>query len=357
MPTPTELEWQSMTRVIEEVRTPYTFISDLLFSNTNTNPTETIAIDSIIGGRRMAPFVTPGASAALIPGMSQQFSTVTAPNIRAKRPFSARQLLFERTAGSPIFVDGSEVVSQVGRRIARDLRYAREQIDQTLEWMCCQALTGVLTYNIATTDGQPGDAFTIDYGRPAAHTVTLAGNDTWDTPTASATSFIDDHVTDVKELVSDAIGVPVTDCVMGGDAADAFKNNERVREDLDLRRATPGSLALSEQFRESGALFMGEVYGIRWWRYNRSVLDPFGNATNLVGADKAHFVSATPGADNVVEYGAIDDLDALEGGLLESRFFSKSWRERDPSAQMYLWQSRPLPIPRRPESMATYTVV
>lgn len=357
MPTPTELEWQSLTRVIEEVRTPYTFVTDLLFSEFNTNPTETIGIDSVIGGRRMAPFVTPGASGHLIPGMSHQFSTVTAPNIKAKRPFSARQLLFERTPGSPIFVDGGEIVSQVGRRIARDLKYAREQIDQTLEWMCCQALTGVLTYNIATADGQPGDAFTIDYGRPGAHTVALTGNDTWDTAAASATSHIEEHVQDAKELISDKIGVPVTDCILGASAANAFKNNERVRADLDNRRITPGTLELAQQYRANGAIFLGEVYDVRFWRYSRSITDPFGNATTLIGTDKAHFVSATPGAENVVEYGAIDDLDALEGGMLESRFFSKSWREKDPSAQMYLWQSRPLPVPRRPESMMTYTVV
>jgi len=358
MPTITELEWQTMSRVLEEVRTPYHFVTQLLFNNFNTNPTENIAIDSWVAGRLMAPFVTPGAGAQLITGMSTRQSIVTAPSIRAKRPFTARQLLTARVPGSPVFAnDGSPVLSAAAKRVAHDLKYAREQIDQTLEWMCCQVLTGTLTYNIALTDGQLGDSFTIDYGRPAGHTVTLTSNDTWDTALASATSLPRQHVTAVKELISDTVGLAPTDCIMGSAAADAWIANESIREDLDNRRIVPGSMTLVEQFRQSGAIFLGEVYGIRWWRYARSVSDPFGTATLLVAADAAHFVAATPGAENVVEYGAIQDLEAAEQGMLETRFFSKSWRQKDPSADMYLWESRPLPVARRPESMVTYIVV
>ncbi|MBL4769479.1 MAG: major capsid protein [Rhodobacteraceae bacterium] len=346
-----------MSKVLEEIRTPWAFVTDLLFGETNTNPTETIAIDSIIGGRKMAPFVTPGAGAALLQGMKAQRSLVTAPNIRAKRPFSSRQLLFNRSPGSPIFVDGGHILSEVQRKIARDLKYGKEQIDQTLEWMCCQALTGVLTYNIATANGQPGDAFTIDYGRPPENTIVLTSTDTWDTPKATATKSIDDLVVQVKEMVSDKVGVPITDCILGKDASDAFRRNEQMREDQDNRRIVSGELNLVKQFEASGALFLGELYGVRWWRYSRDVEDPFGTTINLIEADKAHFVSRSPGADNIIEYGAIDDLDAALDGPISTKFFSKSWREKDPSTLMYLWQSRPLPVPRRPESMVTVTVV
>ena len=352
MATITELEWQSLSRVLEEIRTPYNFVERLLYGNTNTNGTEKIAVDSVIGGRRMAPFVRRGASAQLIPGMTHQFTTVEAPSIRAKRAFDCDRLFFERTPGSPIFIDGSTAATEVQRRIARDLQYAREQIDQTLEWMCCQTLTGTLTYNISTTDGQLGDAFTIDYGRPAAHTVVLTGTDLW----SDAASDPHKDFNDAKDLASDA-GHQLTDVIMGGDAADAFVRNDQLASDLDNRRFVTGNLELINRFEQSGAQFMGQIYGIRCWRYNRSVTDPFGNSVALIEADKAHFVSANPGADNIIEYGAIADFDASPSGLIQTRFFSKSWRTQDPSAQMYLWHSRPLPIPRRPESMVTYTVV
>ena len=47
--------------------------------------------------------------------------------------------------------------------------------------------TGTITYNIADTYGEVGDAFTLDFGRPAAHTITLLTTDQWDEPAATST--------------------------------------------------------------------------------------------------------------------------------------------------------------------------
>jgi len=68
-------------------------------------------------------------------------------------------------------------------------------------------------------------------------------------------------------------------------------------------------------------------------------------------------LAVSPAAENVMYYGAIPDFDALQGRAWVGRRFGKSWMDKDPSAQIALVHSRPLPVPRRPGSMVSMKVV
>ncbi|HCT44791.1 MAG TPA: hypothetical protein DF699_06240, partial [Phycisphaerales bacterium] len=328
----------------------------------NTRTTETINIDTWVGGRKMAPFVLPGAEAIPVPGMSKTFRQVTAPNIRIKKAFSLQDRLFSRTPGTAIFVsDSGSQLSEVERSIAMDVQYMRDQIDDTIDWMCASALSGAVTYSTADfTPGEltMGDAFTIDYRMPAANKVTLSGNDTWDTAEASATETPKQTLRRFQKLM-DARGYSaITDCIMGSDAAVAFEEHFSLKAHLDNRRTEIGGpLSLVQGFTGQGARYIGRFYGINWWEYSRQVTDPFGATKNLIQPGRAHFLSASGTGEFDLEFGAIQDFKAYSEGNIATEYFSKSWEKEDPSVLMHLAHSRPLPVLRRPDAIGYADVV
>lgn len=353
MSTITEFTWTYLTGTINEIKTPNNFIRSMLFKQHETQETEDIEVGYWVGARQMAPFVSPGAGAKIVSGVSQKARKITAPNIRIKRPFTAPELMFKRLFGTPIHVTGGEVRNGVEIRVAKDLAYMKGMIDDTIEWMCCQALTGVVTYNIAGADESPGDAFTIDFQRPAGHTIVNSGTSLW---TNAASDPYADLLT-ARELISNAIGGDVTDVVMGKAAAAAFRNHATIAALLDNRRKQTGILDLTGGFNADGAFFMGNIFGVNWWQYGRTVNDPWGASVNLIPTNAAFMISNSSQAENSLQFGAIVDLTALEEGSFVGEYFSKSWMENDPSGRQVLATSRPFPLMKRPESIVQYTVV
>ena len=363
MPSTTELlTWESLTAALNELRSPNSFITDSFFTNRNARTTETINIDTWVGGRKMAPFVLPGAEAVPVPGMSKTFKQITAPNIRIKRAFTLQDRLFSRTPGTAIMVNnGVAQLSEVEKGIAKDLQYMRNQIDDTIEWMCARALRGAVTYSsVEFTPGeiQLGDTFTIDYGMPSDNKKTLSGNDTWDTAEASATQTPKQTLRLFQKLM-DAKGFSaVTDCVMGSDAAVVFEEHFSIKAHLDNRRTEIGGpLTLNQSFTGQGARFIGRLYGVNWWEYSRQVTDPFGAVKNLIDPDTVHFLSASGTEELELEFGAIQDFKAYSEGNIATEYFSKQWEIEDPSSRIHLAHSRPLPVLRRPEALGYAIVV
>jgi len=348
-----ELNWQSLTETINDIKSPNTFLQQLLFRASNTHPTESLEIGKWLGARKMVPFVKKGAEAFPIDGVTTSFRSVEAPNIRVKIAFNPSPLLFGRTPGSRVFLRGGESqVSEVQRHIALDMQYMADQITNRIEWMCAQALTGVIDYS--ELDDLEAEAFQFDYTRDAANDITLGAGSRWNESTAD----IAGDVREAKRLVSEGPGFNVTDVICGKDAANAFLNNDEVRSIIDRRRPEDDTpQRLGGDFRPDGAYFMGRIFGVDWWEYNRTVVDHGGTTHQLIGAKKAYFVAAAPGAGFSLEYGAIPDMDAFEGGLLEAERFSKSWVQPDPSVVFALTHSRPFPLMRYPEAVVEYTVL
>jgi hypothetical protein len=194
------------------------------------------------------------------------------------------------------------------------------------------------------------EAFEFDYARAAGHTVALGAGDRWN----EATSDVAKDVRDAKRLVSEATGVQLTDVIMGKDAATEFLNNAGVLALLDRRnpegRNVMGPQQFANGFRTDGAYFCGTIFGLDWWEYNRTVLDADGSTVvQMIPLKKAFFVSQNDPSVSM-EYAAIPDMDAYQGGLIQVERFSKSWVEKDPSVVVALTHTRPFVLLRRPET-------
>lgn len=345
------LTWETLTDAVNEMKNPNNFLIRKLFNRTKNVTTRKINLSTLRRGRKIAPFVVRDGAAVMTQGRTEETYTIEPPHIRTKRPMTPTELLSKRRAGSAIFIDKAAQEAAMAEFIADEFEQQMDDVTNSEEWMAAQVLRGAISYT-----SQDEAAFDITLPRDAAHAITLTGGDLWD----SGTEKIRKDFLTVMSLINDAVSLNVTDVILGANAAEAFLESAAVQTHLDVRRLMTGSVDFTTQIDpESGAMFLGEyVHGVKIWRYARTV-EVNGASESLIRDDYAEFVCATPSAQYVLYYGAIEDMDAVgEGGdVLVSSRFSKSWVEKDPSRRMLLVESNPLPWLRRPDSTVSMKVV
>lgn len=350
MATINELKWTTLTAAVNAMKSPNQFLRRLLFSNHVPLPTEDIELGLFSKNREIAPFVRKNGEAIMVAGYSQAFQTVGAPNIRIKRPFTPSELLFGRQPGTVIFSTGADMqISAVQQHIARDVQVMADLITNAEEYLCAQAIQGTISYEVADQE-----VFTVTFPKPSGHNVTLSTF--WNDATPANTDVLENFHT-AKALVADEVGLAVTHCILGSEAATSFRRLAKLGLiTLDNRTLTTGSVDLTQAFREDGAIYLGNVGGVEVWEYSRTAYLS-GVATPMIRAKYAEFLAVTPSAERILYYGAIPDMKALQGRLFQGERFSKSWEVEDPSALMALAHSRPLPTPRKPGAGVSMKVI
>ena len=354
----TELKYAAMTAAIDRIKSPNRFITDLLYSNRSPQSTEQIEIDTWVRGRQMAPFVTLNSEAVPVQGTTQTRAVVSAPNIRVRRDLRPHEFMWERTPGNVIFASRGSQEAAIREHIAKELEPLRFDIDNRIEWMCAQTLTGTLTYNPASDNFQ-GDAFVIDFQRPAGYAANAIG--AWDSPANV------DIVGDIRaaQRQGETEGIRYTDAIMSAATADelyaylettdAAGLREQMNRDSNFRNVA--TIDLATKYSDAGVQYIGKIAGVDFWEYNRTALDYDGaTSVQMIEDGKVQFVSRGAASDFVLYFGAIPDWDALEGRSWVGEVFAKSEIKADPSVMTAIAHSRPLPVPRRPEATYTLTV-
>ena len=339
------LRYQSMTAAINEIKSPNSFIFNLLFSNHQTLLTETAELSTKIGARKIAPMVRKNGEALMIQGTTAGFATVECPNIRLKMPFSAGEIIFQRRPGVGIYETG-QIEAAAKQKIATDLAYMADQIANAEEFMAAQVLRGQISYSV-----NEGDQFQATIPRDASLSSDESGSNPW------ASGSVRQSVVLAKRQVNKLSGVGITHAIMGEEAADAFMKNAEIQTILDNRNISAGDMTLIEQFTTQGALHLGRAFGVSWWEYSRTATDIAGVEQPMVRTKWVEFVSATPASEFITYYGAIPEEDGNSLILHTGERFAKSWTQKDPATLMALAHSRPLPWARRPNCMKSVKVV
>ena len=127
------LNWETLTRTVEDIKDPNSFLRNLLFSNVETLWTETITWDKVTGGREMAGFVLKNGAALYVQGDGYGRHSVEAPNIRIKRAFEPSELLYGRAPGGVVFASATTIQSEVRKHIAKDLAKMERMIQNSEE--------------------------------------------------------------------------------------------------------------------------------------------------------------------------------------------------------------------------------
>ena len=171
---------------------------DMFFSNlfpTVQYDSDTIRWEIEYGSAGMTPFVAPGTVAPAVGVDGTGEASAKAAFYKEKMYFDEEFLNNMREPGSWATYQAAE------RKLARGTKKLDYRIQRRREWMMAQKfIEGGFTYM------QKGGAkFTVNYGIPATHKVTLTGNDRWDVVHADSDPVED--IFDAKRILSDDAGV------------------------------------------------------------------------------------------------------------------------------------------------------
>lgn len=350
------LTWRSLTAMVDTAQSPNSFLKNLLFTDHESVPTETIEIPLFTKAREAAPFVRKNGEALMVAGVGQTSSLVDAPNIRIKKPFNPSQVLFGRLPGTIQYArTGQDLTQQASLKVARDMQVLADMMTNSEEYMCAGALQGVTSISV-----EDAENFTITFPRPG--NCNISASVFWD----NADPTLPQPLTDImaaKQALSDNSCPTPTDALLGSTAATQFvtllqKGGIKLLQALNYISA--GDATMIEQFRDDGALFLGNIGGLRFWQYGRTCLVNVNGTptqTPMIRPKYMEIVSTSAASDRKLYYGAIADVDALDGWLFQGERFAKSWKQPDPSALIALAHTRPLPVPRRPGATCSVKVI
>ena len=318
------------------------FLTNRYFSTTQTSLTEEIHFDTLLGKRRISPYVSPLVEGQIVASMGYKTGTFRPAYIKDKRVFDMNRPL-KRWAGEQIG-GTSNPADRLRALIAYDLQDQLEMLNRRLEVQAAE----VLATGKATITGEKYPTVVVDFGRDPSLIVSPAK--LWSDPTSFPGNDLQAWQTDVLQLE----GVQLQDAIMSVAAWIAFKSNPNIKADLNLYRTlgTEPTIAPGTVMNEGGT-FMGSYNGFNLWVYSGWYVDP------LDGVEKPIFpintcVLTSPQLMGIRAYGAIRDEAA---GLQALPYFVKSWVEMDPSVRYIMMQSAPLMVPYRPNASLVAQVV
>ena len=327
--------------VLEDLAVPKSALLDRYFPSVQTDQSEEIHFDLIDGAKKLAPFVSPVLEGRVMQQRGYTTKTFKPAYVKPKTPLDPnrplKRFLGERIAGGEMSASDREMAI-----LAMEQESHIQLIRNRLEWMAAQILlTGAVTIS-----GDGYQTVSVDYGRHADHTVTLAGGDRWSETTATPLDDLQDWATNVAKNG----GGEAIDVIMEPSAWKDFRAHAAVVGKLDYRSARGDEINLGAM-RERGLSFKGTIDGFNifvyqdWYETDAGVVTPFIAAGTVI--------MASQDIDGVQAFGAIQDPAA---GYVAVPYYPKSWIQDDPGQRFLMTQSAPLVVPLRPNGSVAATV-
>lgn len=318
---------RTMLEAVEQMPTARRFLLNTFFNGGNpvTFPTKTVDIDIIKGQRKMAPFVHPRLPGSVSLREGFRTDTYSPPYIQPKRETTA-ELVLKRSAGDNPYSTRSPL-ERAGQLLGKDLRDLDEQIARREEWMCAQALT---TGQVRVEGDGVDD--TIDFLMEADHKITLA-TDLWGTDEADPIA----NLRQWKRKIAKDSGRTANVAALSGEALDAFQSSAMVMKQLSTRRVDMG--LIKPEALPDGVTYLGYLNdpGVDLYGYDEWYLDDDDKERPMI--PEGGLILGATGTRNAMLYGAIQDLGAVESGMVEAVRFPKSWVTEEPSARWLKLQS------------------
>jgi hypothetical protein len=335
---------QVLSKVVERLRTPPSFLLDTFFPNVQTSDKEEILFDVTDSKPRISPFVSPLLPGKVVDSGGYRTKSFKPAYVKDKRRFDAN-IPYKRVAGETI--GGSLSPSQrYERALATTLTDQLDNLTRREEVMAAEILrTGKV---VVSGDGYP--AQTVDFGRDSELTKALSGSATWESSSVNPL----DNLEDWAITIQDKSGVVAKTVVMDPKAWKVFRSNTTAQKYLDIRRGTGNSLNIDPSVRseDTKARYVGAIGDFDIYVYNDTYINDNGETAKLL-PDKTVLLGSKDGLEGTRCYGAIHDEKA---NWTATRYFTKSWLEEDPSVRWLLLQSAPLVVPYRPNASMCVTI-
>lgn len=321
---------RTMLAAVEQMPSARRFLLTTFFNGDNpvTFPTKTVDIDIVKGKRKMAPFVHPRLPGSVSLRDGYQTDTYTPPYIQPKRETTA-ELIFKRSPGDNPYSTRTPL-QRAGEQLGKDLSELDDEITRREEWMCAQ----VLTTGMVRVVGDGVDD-TVDFLMADDHKITLATGQ-WGTEGS-------DPIADLrgwKRKIAKDSGRSANTAVLSGEALDAFQSDEMVMKQLNTRRVDMG--LIKPETLPDGVTYLGYLNdpGVDLYGYDEWYLDDDEDEQPMIPA--GGLILGATSTRNAMLYGAIQDLKAIESGLVEASRFPKTWVTDEPSVRWLKLQSAPL---------------
>lgn len=304
-------------------------------------------------GRKLAPFVLPteqGKPLAEFKG--ETMKALTPPYMKPKdavRPEEARSPLPEEVLNGPL-----TMVQRFNRRVGEIQDQHLRGINMQIAYMAARAtIDGKIVVKYQRDQGSAYPEVTIDFGRAANQTVVLVAN-YWSDP---ATQILDNVETWANRMQRAVYGQHPTVMLVGANVVPFFRKNLQVRAEMDLtRRGNDVNMPTGIQLIGDGITPLGTIgAGISVFAYRDYVQNANGDLVDIL--DPNDIVLIAPGNEGVLAYGAIYDVDAIQGGTMAIDIFPKMIKTDDPGEMFVMHQSSPLPIPLYPNRVLKATVL
>ncbi|WP_456390615.1 major capsid protein [Hydrogenimonas sp.] len=319
---------RELTASVNQIPAAGTFLQDLFFKKEDVSEAEAVDIEIKKGKRKMAPFVAPRMKGKVVEGAQKTVRTYKPAYIKHKFVTEAADVVQN---ANTVFYEAGSAMERAAAKLVDDLMEGKEYIYRRIEWMAAQALTtGKI---IVKGDGVEDE---IDFSFDVSQLPVLSGTALWSDTDS-------DPIKQMRAWRTERVkagGIAPNVAVMGGDAVDAFINNAKVQNALDLRRMERG--IINPEVLPKGVTYWGyipeiatDIYSYDEWYID----DETGAEKAMVDAETVIYGSTQAKAKRV--YGAIKDLKALYA----TKVFAKSWEEEDPSVRYLLMQSAPLVVP------------
>jgi hypothetical protein len=344
---------RSLTQDTKQIKPVGNFITRKFFGNgANDTHSDTKYVDIIVtkAGRPIAPFVSPRLGGKVIKREGKVLKTYMPPLLKPKFVTDAEEIL-ENTA-TVFYADGTDPEDRAQIQLAEDLADGKDRIARRKELMAVEAvMDGKVTVKGNGVDDE------IDFGRDPENTKILTGASKWTDPSSDPIADLEEWATEIF----DKTGIYPNEIVMGRDAAKAFVQNEKVKEQLDNRRVEVGEIKPSKL--EDGVFYVGHIneLNIDIYKYVDFYDDEETGESKLIfPADKILMGNARAGGK--FTHGGIVDFKAFKAAGMDINIFVgdifvKSYENDDPSVRFLVFQAKPLPLPGEVDSYLSAKVV
>lgn len=293
--------------------------------------------DVIKGSRQVARPNVPNSEAHIVNRLGWTQESASFIYLREKKVFSPTALHWLRTPGT---LAGRNAEAQVAREVA-DLNRRFDNFAELLLW---RALSGRISLRYSDV------VATVDYKLPASHRVAPAV--AW--KDATIVQIIND-IRAWKRIIQQDGQVPAreafaTECTINA----IFDSTTNAAVNGGGAITLAGGVMLSDRMKDeyyrTGMLqgFMGLTWNMIQTMYD----DDAGNAQNFVPDDTMFLGNYDDQNPMELQEGPSADDEAPSGFTGK---FSKTWKDKDPSARQYLLEWSLLPIVTRPEQMLVVT--
>ncbi|MDQ0472811.1 major capsid protein [Labrys wisconsinensis] len=330
----------TLARVLEaKVQTPRTFLLEKFYPSVMTFDTETVDLDIITRGAKLAPFVhedAPGRPVTTGGYVTKLFKPLPMKMNDAVNPAKAmKRRAGERYAGEVTPADRLEALTV--DKIAEQ----RKAWLRRLEWFAATMLRDA-ALTIATED--LGDAV-LDLGRDAGLKVTLAGANRWGQAGVSPVDNLEAWLT----LVLSKSGVFPTDVVFGTEAWKLFRVDPKFDKFLDRNLGRSDTVEIAPVDVSMGAL-MGRVGNTNIWVYQQTYEDDAGNAQKFI--DDYDVILASQAIEGIRAFGAVP----TESTIVSIDLYQTVYTDNNPPRRFAYTESRGIVVMGRPNASARFKV-